>query len=123
MNENDIILFTINNQNKFPSHRLSIIKERLKGMTSQESIIVTSLDYQDTSMIICLSVLVGYLGIDRMMIGQVLLGVIKLITCGGCFIWTIIDWFIIGNLTKEYNYNMFMSYANNLPNKAITPEP
>lgn len=123
MNENDIILFTINNQNKFPPHRLSIIKERLKGMTSQESIIVTSLDYQDTSMIICLSVLVGYLGIDRMMIGQVLLGVIKLITCGGCFIWTIIDWFIIGNLTKEYNYNMFMSYANNLPNKAITPEP
>lgn len=123
MNENDIILFTINNQNKFPSHRLSIIKERLKGMTSQESIIVTSLDYQDTSMIICLSVLVGYLGIDRMMIGQVLLGVIKLITCGGCFIWTIIDWFIIGNLTKEYNYNMFMSYANNLRNKAITPEP
>lgn len=123
MNENDIILFTINNQNKFPSHRLSIIKERLKGMTSQESIIATSLDYQDTSMIICLSVLVGYLGIDRMMIGQVLLGAIKLITCGGCFIWTIIDWFIIGNLTKEYNYNMFMSYANNLPNKAITPEP
>lgn len=123
MNENDIILFTINNQNKFPSHRLSIIKERLKEMPSQESIIATSLDYQDTSMIICLSVLVGYLGIDRMMIGQVLLGVIKLITCGGCFIWTIIDWFIIGNLTKEYNYNMFMSYANNLPNKAITPEP
>ncbi|MBF0577889.1 TM2 domain-containing protein [Dysgonomonas sp. GY617] len=123
MNENDIILFTINNQNKFPSHRLSIIKERLEGMTSQESIIATSLDYQDTSMIICLSVLVGYLGIDRMMIGQVLLGVIKLITFGGCFIWTIIDWFIIGNLTKEYNYNMFMSYVNNLPNKAITPEP
>ena len=39
------------------------------------------------------------------MLGDTTMGVIKLLTCGGCGIWTIIDWFSIANKTKEYNYN------------------
>lgn len=116
-------LFVINNQDKFPSHRLYIIKERLERMTSPEAIIATSLDYKDPSMVICLSVLIGNLGVDRMIIGQALWGVIKLITFGGCLIWTIIDWFLIGDLTKEYNYDVFMRYANNISDKTIVEEP
>lgn len=38
-----------------------------------------------------LSILIGSLGVDRMYIGQVGLGIIKLITCGGLGIWYIID--------------------------------
>lgn len=122
MTQNEIILFVINNQNKFPNHRLSVIKSRLEEMTPQESIIATSMNYKDPSMVICLSVMVGYLGIDRMMIDDVFLGIIKLFTFGGCFIWTIIDWFIIGNLTKEYNYDLFIQYANNIAHKTTTTE-
>lgn len=35
--------------------------------------------------------LVGFLGIDRFMVGQVGLGIAKLLTCGGCYIWWLID--------------------------------
>jgi TM2 domain-containing membrane protein YozV len=42
----------------------------------------------------------GNLGIDRFMRGQVGLGILKLITCGGCGVWTLIDWIIC--LTKVY---------------------
>lgn len=38
-----------------------------------------------------LSVVVGQLGIDRMYVGHVGLGILKLITCGGLGVWWIID--------------------------------
>ncbi len=44
--------------------------------------------------------LLGELGIDRFMRGQVGLGVLKLITCGGCGVWMLIDWIIA--MTKAY---------------------
>ncbi|MGA2033615.1 MAG: TM2 domain-containing protein [Thermoguttaceae bacterium] len=42
-----------------------------------------------------LSVLVGSLGVDRFYLGYMGLGVLKLITCGGCGIWWIIDLILI----------------------------
>ncbi|MDQ6692903.1 MAG: TM2 domain-containing protein [Chloroflexota bacterium] len=38
-----------------------------------------------------LSVLTGSLGIDRFYLGYTGLGIAKLLTCGGCGIWSIID--------------------------------
>lgn len=38
-----------------------------------------------------LSVIVGGLGVDRFYLGQTGLGIAKLLTCGGCGIWSIID--------------------------------
>lgn len=42
-----------------------------------------------------LSILVGSLGVDRFYLGYVGLGILKLITAGGCGIWWVIDIILI----------------------------
>ncbi|MBS3167053.1 TM2 domain-containing protein [Candidatus Woesearchaeota archaeon] len=42
-----------------------------------------------------MSIFFGYLGIDRFIMGHVWQGVLKLITLGGCGIWSIIDIILI----------------------------
>ncbi len=44
--------------------------------------------------------LLGCLGIDRFMRGQVGLGILKLLTAGGCGVWALIDWIMC--ITKVY---------------------
>ena len=41
------------------------------------------------------SILVGSLGVDRFMMGQIGLGILKLITGGGCGIWWLVDMILI----------------------------
>lgn len=45
----------------------------------------------------------GCLGVDRFYVGDILLGVLKLLTVGGLLIWVIIDYFIIGGRTRIKN--------------------
>lgn len=43
------------------------------------------------------------MGIDRFMIGDTGLGVGKLLTLGGCGIWSIVDLFLIMGATRQKN--------------------
>ena len=42
-----------------------------------------------------MSILFGSLGVDRFMMGHIGLGILKLITMGGCGIWWLIDLILI----------------------------
>lgn len=53
---------------------------------------------------VLLSALVGELGIDRFYMGYIGLGILKLITLGGCGIWYLIDLILIAtNNLKDAN--------------------
>jgi TM2 domain-containing membrane protein YozV len=47
-------------------------------------------------------------GIDRFYVGDTTMGVLKLLTCGGMGIWTVIDWFLIMDAAKQKNAEKLM---------------
>ncbi|WP_306252404.1 TM2 domain-containing protein [Parvularcula sp. IMCC14364] len=49
---------------------------------------------------------VGDYGIDRMALGQPLIGILKLVTLGGLGIWTLVDYFLIGGSARLKNLRM-----------------
>lgn len=57
-------------------------------------------------MAILLSIFFGGLGIDRFYLGYIGLGILKLLTLGGCGIWALIDLILIAtNKMKDANGN------------------
>ena len=88
---------------KLPASHIPIIRDRLLEMDESKLIYLQTCDFKDPTIILIISVFLGSLGIDRFLIGDVALGVGKLVTLGGCGIWMIIDWFLIMDATKKKN--------------------
>jgi TM2 domain-containing membrane protein YozV len=66
-----------------------------------ERISYTSLT--DPTLMLIISIFFGMLGVDRFALGDIGLGVGKLLTCGGCYIWWLVDLFHIMDATKQKN--------------------
>lgn len=69
---------------------------------------LTTVDIKDSTTLLLISIFLGSLGIDRFMLGDTGMGILKLLTCGVCGILTIIDWFTVQKRTRELNYNNIM---------------
>ena len=100
----------IANQNKFPREHLNDIKSSLDRMSPNNQMYVQSQTYNDPILLLIISILLGTFGIDRFLIGQMGLGILKLITLGGGGIWTVIDWFLIMDATKKENFRKLVTF-------------
>jgi TM2 domain-containing membrane protein YozV len=61
---------------------------------------------KDPAVALALSLFLGYFGVDRFYIGNIVLGILKLITVGGFFIWMLVDWFLIMDATRKANFKI-----------------
>ena len=52
-------------------------------------------EQKDFLVALLLSIFVGSIGVDRFYLGYIGLGIVKLVTFGGCGVWTIIDVILI----------------------------
>lgn len=92
---------------KIPFESIFSVKEQLKDKDYSTASIVLA-QAKDPTIAIILSVVVGSLGIDRIYIGDIGLGILKLITCGGFGLWWLIDLFLIMDATKQRNLQHMM---------------
>jgi TM2 domain-containing membrane protein YozV len=61
------------------------------------------------TLVLIMSIVFGQLGVDRFIMGHIGLGILKLITLGGCGIWWLIDLIMIATKHKyegvEWQFN------------------
>ena len=107
MSEEKVDMFFMSNKRFFKQRNFFYIKEQLLQADESKWTPLQFLQFKDPTITIIISLLFGTLGIDRFFIGDIFFGVLKLFTFGGLGIWTIIDWFIIMDITKERNLQVF----------------
>jgi hypothetical protein len=103
-------LFVMTHAKSFETHQLSYIREKLLALDDSQWIILQHVKIQDPVLSLIVSIVGGSLGIDRFLIGDIGLGIGKLITCGGIGIWAIIDWFLIMDATRARNFSRLQPY-------------
>ena len=96
------------NQKYFPAERILLLKEKLMSLPEDREIMVTATELKDPTTLLLISIFLGSWGVDRFMLGDTGMGVLKLLTGGVCGVLTIIDWFTVQNKTKELNFNRLM---------------
>lgn len=109
MNQQQIDTFIIANNNYFRHYQIPMIRGLLMNADDTKWISLQTLRFKDPVIALVISLLLGYLGIDRFFIGDIGLGILKLITCGGFGIWTVIDWFLIMGSTRDKNFRKLNS--------------
>ncbi|MBB5219318.1 TM2 domain-containing protein [Treponema rectale] len=108
MESTKVDMFLAQNSKKLPADKIYLIKDKLASVDDSRFMVISSVELKDPTTITIISVLLGSLGIDRFMIGNIGLGILKLLTMGLCGVMTIIDWFLIGKKTREVNFNELM---------------
>lgn len=70
--------------------------------------LISALEYKDPMTILLVSIFVGSLGIDRFMLGDTGMGILKLLTMGLCGVLTIVGWFTVQKKAKDVNFQNLM---------------
>ncbi len=103
MDAQKVDMFIMSNGKYFESHQIGIIRSRLLEQHDSKWAELSSAQFKDPTTILIVSILAGVLGIDRFMIGDTGLGIGKLLSCGGLYIWAIVDGFMIQADTRAKN--------------------
>ena len=108
MDAQKVDMYLMNNQKFFPAEKILYLKERMLAADPAKENLLMATDLKDPTTMIIISIFLGSLGVDRFMLGDVGMGVLKLLTAGVCGILTIIDWCTIMKRTRELNFNNIM---------------
>ncbi len=109
MEQQKVSMYLMTNQKYFPEEKMMYLREKLESADEGKFAVISSVPLKDPTTMLLFSLFLGSLGVDRFMIGDTGMGVLKLLTGGLCGILTIIDWFGISKKTKELNFNHLMS--------------
>ena len=109
MDQQKVDMYIMTNQKYFPEEKMMYLKEKLSTMDESKFSMISTVELKDPTTILIVSLLLGVLGIDRFMIGDTGMGILKLLTGGCCGILTIVDWFTVSKKAKEVNFNKIMT--------------
>ena len=101
-------MYIMSNQKYFPANKIMFLKEKLYSLDESKFSMLSAIELKDPTVLLVVSIFLGSLGVDRFMLKDTGMGILKLLTGGCCGILTLIDWFSVQNKTKEMNFNDVM---------------
>ena len=101
-------MFLMSNQKYFPAEKMMFLKEKLYKLDETKFSMISCMEFKDPTTFLLISLFLGSWGIDRFMLKETGMGVLKLLTGGCCGILTIIDWFTVQKKAKDKNFAELM---------------
>ena len=115
MDAQKVHMFIMMHSKELPSAKLPYIRQQLMMVDESKWGLISTIQFKDPTISIILSLCLGWLGIDRFYIGDIGLGIGKLLTSGGCGVWALVDWFLIMDATREKNFQQLIMWAGGRP--------
>lgn len=109
MNAQAIAWFNAN-QSKLESSQRAIIQKKCSEMSDDKAMMLSQIKLKSPIVAFLVSFFLGFLGLDRFLIGEVGMGLLKFFTFGVFGILTIIDWFTIMGKVRKLNTMKILPY-------------
>ena len=115
--------YFINNKDRFPAEKIPLIKQKIHeidvrtGRTMTDADIITVMDAVQTKTptnMLLISIFLGGWGVDRFMMDEAGMGVLKLLTGGVCGVLWLVDVIQISGKVREDNFNKLMAALSTL---------
>ena len=113
----------------FKPEHMAYISEQVNRLSDEQANMLFALNLKNPTTILIISIFLGELGVDRFMLGDVGMGVGKLLTLGGCLVWWLIDLFLVQDRARDKNYEALMnllgyqaSYGGSQPPTQYPPQ-
>lgn len=109
MDQNKVDMFLMTNNKYFPAEKVPQLREMLANADEGKFSLLSAVELKDPTTLLLISIFLGGLGIDRFMLGDTGMGILKLLTGGCCGILTIVDWFTVSKKAKELNFQKILT--------------
>lgn len=108
MEKSKVDMFMAGHAELFPENKLMVLKDKLERLPDDRFYSLQTAKAHDPLLMFIVSFSLGIFGIDRFMLGQVGLGILKFITLGGLGLWYLIDLFLVMEATRTENFERIM---------------
>lgn len=98
------------NAGKFEKDKRGIIQKRCSEMPDDRLMMLTQMKLKNPTVVLIVGFFLGWLGIDRFMMGSWVIGLIKFFTWGFFGILWLIDLFILPGRARKVNTDNIMPY-------------
>lgn len=100
----DVESYILINRELFPSVKLIYLKSKLLQLDKDEFEKVCLCDLKSPTIILLISIFLGGLGVDRFLLGDIGMGILKLLTGGLCGVFWFYDLFTISERVRKINF-------------------
>ena len=101
--------FLVLNQNDLPDDKIPMLRSNMLHCSLRKLMAIQGLNCRHVGSMQFISIILGWSGIDRMLLGELGIGLLKLCTFGVFGLLMIYDWIAMPYKTRYYNYIKVMS--------------